>query len=67
MGRHGDLTGMEEFATVAQAGSFTAAAARLKLTKSVVSERVRALETRLGCRLFDRSTRRVRAMSRSRW
>jgi DNA-binding transcriptional LysR family regulator len=60
MGRQGDLTGMEEFATVAQAGSFTAAAARLKLTKSVVSERVRALEIRLGCRLFDRSTRRVR-------
>jgi DNA-binding transcriptional LysR family regulator len=60
MARQGDLAGLEEFASVAETGSFTAAAARLKLTKSVVSERVRALESRLGCRLFDRSTRRVR-------
>ncbi len=52
--------GLEVFAAVVDAGSFTRAAARLKLTKSTVSESVRALEQRLGVRLLDRTTRSLR-------
>lgn len=47
------------FAAVTEAGGFTAAAERLRLTKSAVSLRVRQLETRLGVDLFTRTTRRV--------
>ncbi|CDX18170.1 putative DNA-binding transcriptional regulator [Mesorhizobium sp. ORS 3324] len=53
------LDGLYEFLAVAEAGSFTTAARRLLTTKSVISDRVRALEDRLGSRLFDRTTRRV--------
>ncbi|QCI66969.1 LysR family transcriptional regulator [Phreatobacter stygius] len=51
--------GMETFARVVEAGSFTAAARELDVTKSSVSETVRRLEQRLGVRLLDRSTRHV--------
>jgi DNA-binding transcriptional LysR family regulator len=44
---------------VAQAGSFTAAAERLALTKSAVSQAVAALERELGVQLLQRSTRRL--------
>lgn len=54
------FAGLEAFARVVEAGSFTAAAARLQTAKSSVSEAVRALEERLGVRLLDRTTRRVR-------
>lgn len=47
------------FARVVEAGSFTAAAKQLRVSKSWLSESVRALEDRLGVRLLDRSTRRV--------
>lgn len=50
---------IEIFATVVEAGTITAAAGRLRLSKSRVSEAVMALETRLGARLLDRTTRRV--------
>jgi LysR family transcriptional regulator, regulator for bpeEF and oprC len=50
---------IEIFATVVEAGTITAAADRLRLSKSRVSEAVMALEARLGARLLDRSTRRV--------
>jgi len=53
------LDGVPEFVAVAAAGSFTAGAGRLGLSKSVVSERIRSLETRLGVRLLHRSTRRL--------
>lgn len=48
------------FAAVVRGGSFSAAAAALKLSKSVVSERVRQLEERCGARLLERTTRRMR-------
>lgn len=54
------FTGIEVFARVVETGSITAAAERLQTAKSSVSEAVRALEERLGVRLLDRSTRRVR-------
>jgi DNA-binding transcriptional LysR family regulator len=55
------FAGMEAFARVVEAGSFTAAAQRLQTAKSSISEAVRALEERLGVRLLDRTTRKVRA------
>jgi DNA-binding transcriptional LysR family regulator len=54
-----DLMSMAVFARVVQAGSFTAAAANLGLSKSVVSARISDLEARLGVRLLHRTTRRL--------
>ncbi|EKG32884.1 LysR family transcriptional regulator [Pseudomonas avellanae] len=51
------LKGIETFVAVANAGSFTAAAERLSLTNSAVSKSVSRLESRLGMRLFERTTR----------
>lgn len=45
------------FLEVAKAGGFTAAARQLKQPKTNLVRRVRALEDRLGVRLFDRTTR----------
>lgn len=47
------------FARVAEAGSFSRAAARLGLPKSTVSRRISLLEDRLGERLMQRTTRRL--------
>ena len=54
-----DLTGIPEFVAVADAGSLTEAASRLRLAKSTVSARIVSLERRLGARLLIRSTRQV--------
>ncbi|QRO02490.1 LysR family transcriptional regulator [Archangium violaceum] len=48
------------FAEVVSAGGITAAATRLGLRKSTVSRRLSALEERLGTRLLERNTRRLR-------
>ena len=53
------LTGMAVFARVIDAGSFTAAAAQLGMSKSAVSKAIAALENRLGARLLNRTTRRL--------
>ena len=50
---------MATFVAVVEAGSFTAAADRLDIAKSVVSRRVSALEERLGVQLLRRTTRRL--------
>lgn len=47
------------FAAVAQAGSFTAAAGVLGVTKTLVSQQISKLEAELGGMLFTRTTRRV--------
>lgn len=47
------------FAHVADAGSFTRAAERMSLPKSTLSRRIAALETELGERLLQRSTRKM--------
>ena len=53
------FTGLTEFLAVADARSFTAAAASLGVTPTAVSQAIRALEKRLGVPLFVRTTRRV--------
>lgn len=53
------LERMRILIAVAEAGSFTAAADRLALTKSAVSQAVAALERELGVQLLQRSTRRL--------
>lgn len=54
-----NLTRLEAFLTVCDVGSFTAAAERLALTKSAVSQHVSTLERELGVQLLHRSTRRL--------
>jgi DNA-binding transcriptional LysR family regulator len=54
-----DVTAMVFFARVVEEKSFTAAAARLGVAKSVVSQRISRLEERLGARLLQRTTRRL--------
>lgn len=49
------------FAKVVEAGNFTRAAAELRLSKSVVSQHVKELESELKVRLLNRSTRSVTA------
>lgn len=48
---------LESFVRVVDAGTITAAAERLGVAKSVVSRRLRELETRLGAQLLQRTTR----------
>ena len=55
-----DLDGMSVLAAVAEAKGFRAAAARLGVTHSAVSQAVRRLEDRLGVTLVQRTTRSVR-------
>ncbi|MBO9649470.1 MAG: LysR family transcriptional regulator [Variovorax sp.] len=53
------LRQLEAFVAVAELQSFAAASQRLGLTSSAVSQLVAELESTLGFRVFDRSTRRV--------
>ena len=48
------------FADVVKEGSFAAASRKVKIPKSTISRRIANLETRLGVRLVERSTRRFR-------
>jgi DNA-binding transcriptional LysR family regulator len=48
------------FAAIAEAGSFTAAADKLGMTKANVSLQIARLEAALGATLFTRTTRRIR-------
>jgi DNA-binding transcriptional LysR family regulator len=53
------LTAMTVFARVAEAGGFSAAARRLNLSTTMVSNHVQSLENHLGARLLNRTTRKV--------
>jgi DNA-binding transcriptional LysR family regulator len=53
------IEAMTVFAAVADAGSFAAAARRLRLAPPAATRAVAALEARLGIRLLNRTTRRV--------
>ncbi|WP_213982197.1 LysR family transcriptional regulator [Sphingomonas sp. dw_22] len=54
------LSGVRVMVAVVEAGSFTAAARALGLTDSAVSRAIARLESRVGARLFDRTTRFLR-------
>src|SRR5262245_38908863 len=47
------------FVHVCREGSFTQAARKLSISKSMVSDHLRTLEDVLGARLLERTTRRV--------
>lgn len=51
------LKGIDVFVCVADSGSFKGAAERMNLTASAVSKGIARLESRLGTRLFHRTTR----------
>jgi DNA-binding transcriptional LysR family regulator len=55
-----DLNSLIVFAQVVEANSFSEAARRLKMPTSTVSRRIADLESQLGARLLERSTRRLR-------
>lgn len=50
---------MRAFVTSVESQSFSEAARRLRLSANVVSHRIQMLEKHLGCRLFNRTTRRM--------
>lgn len=56
---HSDLNAAHLFVEVVQQGSFTNAAKVLGLPKSTLSRRIGDLETRLGARLLQRTTRKL--------
>jgi DNA-binding transcriptional LysR family regulator len=54
------LDAIAAFVKVVEAGSFSAAARRLRMPKTTVSAKVAGLEKRLGVRLIQRTTRKLR-------
>ncbi|OXI88318.1 LysR family transcriptional regulator [Burkholderia sp. AU33423] len=54
-----NLRDIRAFVTVAQAGNFTRAAARLHLSQPALTVQIRRLEEIVGARLFDRNSRSV--------
>jgi DNA-binding transcriptional LysR family regulator len=57
---------LEAFVAVVEAGSFERAARRLNATPPAVAKRISELETELGIRLFERTTRRCQITLRGR-
>jgi len=53
------LTSLEVFCRVVESGGFSAAARRLGMSVTMVSNHVQALEDRLAARLLNRTTRKV--------
>ncbi len=54
-----ELRLLKVFSAIAESGSLVTAAAKLHLTPSAISHSLRALETDLGCRLFERVGKRM--------
>ena len=54
------LNGVSVFVAAAESGGFSAAAAKLHLSRSAVGKTIAKLEEQLGVRLFHRSTRAIR-------
>ncbi|MYM58902.1 LysR family transcriptional regulator [Vibrio sp. OCN044] len=52
-------TSIPVFIAVVESGSFSLAAKKLLITKSAVSKRITLLEEELGCRLLNRTTRKL--------
>ncbi|MEQ9607272.1 MAG: LysR family transcriptional regulator, partial [Kiloniellaceae bacterium] len=59
--RGSEFADLKAFCAVAQARSFSRAAARLGVSSPALSQTIRGLEDRLGVRLFNRTTRSVAA------
>jgi DNA-binding transcriptional LysR family regulator len=53
------LTSLQVFGRVVECGGFSAAARRLNMSVTMVSNHVQALEDRLGARLLNRTTRKI--------
>jgi DNA-binding transcriptional LysR family regulator len=49
-----------------ETGSFSAAGRSMRLSAAVVSHRIRSLESQLGCRLFNRTTRKMQLTEQGR-
>jgi DNA-binding transcriptional LysR family regulator len=54
-----DILGLQAFVSIAERGSFHAAASHLNLSQTALSHRLRKLEESLGAPLFLRTTRQV--------
>ena len=54
------FVGLQIFTAVARHGSFTVAADEVGVSRAMASKHIRALESRLGVRLFNRTTRSIR-------
>jgi len=54
-----DISALQAFLAVAEAGSFSRAAERIYLTQPAISKRIAALEREIGTRLFDRIGRGI--------
>ncbi|WP_035640458.1 LysR family transcriptional regulator, partial [Bradyrhizobium sp. ORS 375] len=59
-----DLDAVQAFVRIAELGSFTRAAEALETTQAAISLKLRRLETRLGCRLIERTPRYVQLSER---
>jgi DNA-binding transcriptional LysR family regulator len=59
MNRHVSLRHLRAFTALAEAGSFTVASAHLFVTQSSLTATIQQLESSVGVKLFDRTTRRV--------
>jgi LysR family cyn operon transcriptional activator len=58
-----ELRHLRYFVAVAEAGAFSRAATRLRITQPALWRQVRDLEVELGVRLFERAGRRIRLTS----
>jgi len=54
-----EIRQLKAFVAIAEAGTFTAGAARVHVTQAAISMQIRQLETETGTRLFVRAPRRV--------
>ncbi len=59
-----DLDAVSAFVRIAELGSFTLAAEAMRTTQSAVSLKLKRLESRLGCRLIERTPRSVQLSAR---
>lgn len=59
-----DLDAVQAFIRIAELGSFTRAAEAMRTTQAAISLKLKRLETRLGCRLVERTPRYVELSAR---
>ena len=61
-----ELDNIRVLTRAVELGSFSAAARNMRLSAGVVSHRIGALERHLGCRLFNRTTRKLQLTEQGR-